>query len=490
MVEQARAASERVTDAERAKTSAFEEAAFCRAKLAAYESGNRNELARLDNTKTGQLEQQLSRIAGDRTALERKVADLTESLATQSRLREHAEEKAIEATKRAADIEEQLDRTNQEHADLLERHDETSAVYRTAAEKLTLLTSAQDLKDTEQRTTSEQMDELKVSRDQHLKALSQAQTAIAAASARAAEIEEQWKKANEQVSRLQVDVAELNRELETRVADADAANERLRDVENAWSKSREEADTLRALTTGSLGQLLDYHRDLQADEERAGRVQAEKAKVVELEAASLRTLLRDANQKIDEIQAELSHQRGRNRALETDHSSLRNQVSSLRAQVSTVNADSVRLRKDLSDREAEIRLHLKTVSEKELHLKTFRNYLADTGIMVDEEEVAASGSSLPVRLYEIEAQLAERTRQQESLSRELQNAKQQQQAAESQVTTLKDELARTKEQADGSSESDERVAELERKLVEAEATSKERLQIMEQDYRTAVMCVK
>lgn len=490
MVEQARAASERVNDAERAKTSAIEETAFCRAKLAAYESGNGNELARLDNTKTGQLEQQLSRIAEDRSALERKIADLTDSLAAQSRLRGQAEEKAVEATQRIADIEGQLDRMSQEHADLLERHDETGAAYRTAAEKLTEMTSAQELKDSEERTTSSQVDELKASRDQHLKALSQAQSAIAAASGRAVELEEQWKKANEQVSRLQADIVELNHELETRVAEADAANERLRDVENAWAKSREEADTLRALTTGSLGQLLDYHRDLQADEERVGRAQAEKAKVAELETASLRNLLREANQKIDEMQAEISLQRTRNRALETDHSSLRNQVSSLRSQVSTANADSAQLRKDLSDREAEVRQHLKTVSEKELHLKTFRNYLADTGIMVDEEEVAASGSGAPARLYEIEAQLAEQTRQHESLSRELQNARQQQQVAEDQVEALKDELVRTKEQADGSSENDERMVELERKLVEAEATSKERLQIMEQDYRTAVMCVK
>ena len=490
MVEQARAASGRVTDAERARTSAIEETAFCRAKLAAYESGNRNELARLDNTKNGQLEQQLSRIAGDRNVLERKITDLTESLAAQSRLREQAEEKAIEATKRATEMEGQLDRTNQEHAELLERHDETSAAYRTAAEKLSALTSVRELKDAEERTTDSQLDELKVSRDQHLKALSQAQSAIAAASARAAELEEHWNKANEQVSRLQAEVVELNHDLEARVADADTANLRLRDVENAWAKSREEADTLRALTTGSLGQLLDYHRDLQADEERVGRAHAEKAKVAELEAASLRNLLREANQRIDEIQAELGHQRNRNRTLETDHSFLRNQVSSLRIQVSTVNADSAQLRKDLSNREADIRQHLKTVSEKELHLKTFRNYLADTGIMVDEEEVAASGSNAPARLYEIEAQLAERTRQQESLARELQNARQQQQAAENQVEALKDELVRTKEQADGSSENDERVVELERKLVAAEATSKERLQIMEQDYRTAVMCVK
>ena len=490
MVEQARAASERITDAERARTSAFEETAFFKAKLTAYESGNWNELARLDNTKTGQLEQQLSRIVADRSALERKAADLIESLAAQSRLREQAEERTIEATKRAADIEGQLDHTNQEHAELLERHDETSTAYRTAAEKLSALSSVQELKDVEERTNSSQVDELKASRDQHLKALSQAQSAIAASSARADELEEQWKKANEQVSRLQADVAELNRELEARVAETDTANERQRDVENAWAKSREEADTLRALTTGSLGQLLDYHRDLQADEERLARVHVEKAKVSELEAASLRNLLREANQKVDELQAGLSHQRSRNRTLETDHSSLRNQVSSFRAQVSTANADNVRLRKDISDREAEIRQHLKTVSEKELHLKTFRNYLADSGIVVDEEEVAASSSDGPVRLYEIEAQLAERTRQQETLARELQNAKQQQQATENQVEALKNELERAKEHAGGSSDGDERVLELERRLVEAEATSKERLQIMEQDYRTAVMCVK
>jgi hypothetical protein len=44
----------------------------------------------------------------------------------------------------------------------------------------------------------------------------------------------------------------------------------------------------RALTTGSLGELLDLHHDLRADKDRLTRGHVEKVEAMEVEATSLR----------------------------------------------------------------------------------------------------------------------------------------------------------------------------------------------------------
>lgn len=126
--------------------------------------------------------------------------------------------------------------------------------------------------------------------------------------------------------------------------------------------------------------------------------------------------------------------------------------------------------------------------DTDLRYKMFRNYLSESGVVVDEEDMVAStgGGS---KLYEVEAKLAERNREQEQLNRQLRHAQEQSQAAEERVAALSAELARARERRsiDGD---DSRIAEAERKLKEAEKVHSERLQVLEQDYSTAVMCVK
>jgi hypothetical protein len=56
MVDQARQASERVADAERMKASATQEAAYYRAKLAAFESSNEGEVLHLEQERVSDLE--------------------------------------------------------------------------------------------------------------------------------------------------------------------------------------------------------------------------------------------------------------------------------------------------------------------------------------------------------------------------------------------------------------------------------------------------
>ena len=487
LLEQGRMATERIAEVERIRAAALQEAAFSRAKLAAYEAGKLNDVAKLENDRAAELEKQVSRTLGDKSTLEKKVGELNESLASEARLREQAEDRMADLTQRALQAEAALDRTVTEHGELLEQHATTAAELRSTAEKLMALTSSQQPRDQDPSINAELM-ELRMSRDRHLRALEQTQLALKAASARADEVEEQWRRGNEQIQHLQAEYADLARELEAKISEVDSARAQLLDVENKFAKSREEADALRALTTGSLGELLDYHRDMQAGEERAGRAQSEKVRALQGEIDTLRELMKGTNDRYEESQADLVRERKRARAAESDQVALRSQLSGVRSQLSVALADVARARKEVADKETELRESSKSAMDTDLRFKMFRNYLSESGVVVDEEEMAAStaGGS---KLYEVEVKLAERNRELDILGRQLRNAQEQSQVAEERVAALTAELARARERrsVDGD---DSRVVEAERKLKEAEKIHSERLQVLEQDYSTAVMCVK
>lgn len=472
---------------ERIRDAAFQEAAFCRAKLSAYEADSRNDVSRLDNERASELEKQVSRALQDRSALEKKVAELNEALAADGRLREQAEERVADLSQRAQQAEADLERKVAEHGDLEEQHAITAAELRATAERLIAFSTNQGSRESDPAITAE-LAELRGSRDRHLRALEQTQLALKAASARADAVEEQWRRGNDQLQRLQADHLDLGRELEAKIAEVDVARAQLLDVENKFTKSREEADALRALTTGSLGELLDYHRDMQADEERIGRAAAEKVRALQSEAESLREMLQGANHRYEEAQNDLARERKRVRTFESEQMALRSQVSGIRSQLATALADVARARKEIADKETELRESSRTVMDSELRFKMFRNYLSESGVVLDEEEVAANGSGS--KLYEVEAKLAERTRDQEILNRQLRNAQEQSQAAEERVAALSAELARARERRGLDGDDDSRVAETERKLAEAEAAHQAKLQVLEQDYRTAIMCVR
>ncbi|KAG8784382.1 Negative regulator of mitotic exit [Serendipita sp. 405] len=486
VADQARIATERIAEVERMRAGAIQEAAFWRAKVAAYESGKTNEVVRMETERAAELEKQVSRALSDRAEAEKKVAELNESLATEMRLREQVEDRVSDLTQRAQHAEDALQRASSEHNELLEKHATASSELRSTTEKLFTLQSSQQTRDVETSPNLE-LAELRASRDRHLRALDQTQLALKAASARTDEVEEQWKRSNDQLQHLQMEYAELGRELEAKTAEVDSIKAQLLDVENKFTKSREEADALRALTTGSLGELLDYHRDLQADEERVGRAQTEKIRAFQAEAESLRDMLQSANDRHEEAQAELSRERKRARTIETDQLALRSQVSGIRSQLSTALTDLARARKDIAEKEDEVRESSRKVMDVELRFKMFRNYLSENGVVVDEEELANSTNGS--KMYELETKLAERNREQEILIRQLRDAQEQSQTAEHKVSTLQAELGRAREHG-GTADGDGRVVEAERRLAEAQSAHNERLQILEQDYRTAVQCVK
>ncbi|KAA1468076.1 hypothetical protein DENSPDRAFT_770400 [Dentipellis sp. KUC8613] len=498
VVEQARSASDRINEAERQRSSAVQEAAYYRAKLAALEASSDSDVSRLERERLAELERQLSTALAERGVHERRLSELSETLTLKETLLEQAEARAVDATKRTEALEESHMRMLRDHTEVQEQHTNLDAALREQADRLLGQTSALEQKEAENASLQAQVSELSLSRDQHVRALEQARNALQTATARATEVDDQNQRSRDQILQLETDIAELRGELEARTTEVESTRARLTDVENSWAKSREEADAFRALTTTGLGELLDSHRDLKVDEDRLTRGHTEKIQAMEAEIASLRAMLKDATQRLDDAHNELSQERRKAREGESEMMTLRSQISGLRTQLSNALGDSGRLRKDLAARDSELRQKTKEVSDAEVRLGMLRNYLAENDIVLDNDGLPTKPEDEDSRIAELESRLVEFTRIQEKTARELEAVSRQKQDAEAQVTVVSAQLDRLRStqspavsrSADDSFSSDTRIAEIERKAEETERNYKGRMQQLEDDYRLAVHCVK
>ncbi|THV06018.1 hypothetical protein K435DRAFT_711984 [Dendrothele bispora CBS 962.96] len=497
MAEQAKRASEQVADAERIQVTAAQEAAYYRAKLAALETSNESEVLRLERQRASDLERDLSSVMNERWSQDRKINELNDSLALQTTLYEQAEARAADAAKRAEMLEESHERAARQNSDIQQRHNALEIQLRDHADKLLTSTSSLEQSQAEENALRAQVEDLTMSREQHLRALDQARVALQAASSRAEEVDDQYQRARERITTMEADIAELRGEIEARTSEVEATRARLTDVENSWAKSREEADAFRALTTGGLGELLDFHRDLKTDEDRLTRGHAERLQAVEAETESLRKMLREANQRLEESQSKLIEEHRRARDHESSSAMLQSQIISLRSQLSSALVDVGHLRRELVDRETELRDNKKEHSEASVKLGMLRSYLTESGINVDDEDAltrSRSDAASPVIIAELESQLAERVRLHETAVRDLQQALGHNREVEAQVNQLSNQLDRvrstqTPSGADSSS-AEARAEEAERKLEETERGYRTRMQQMEEDYQLAVRYVK
>ncbi|THH09190.1 hypothetical protein EW145_g2194 [Phellinidium pouzarii] len=493
---QARSASERCHAMERIRNAAIQETAFCRAKLFAYENNLQDDVARIERQRITELERQVSSLAQERTEQGKQVAELSSMVTVQTRIAEHAESRAAEAMRRSDALQETHERVMQVHSDLQDRHSELESALRDQSVLLLDHTSKTNMLEAERKAVDMHIEELKTSKEQHIRALEQTRTALLASSARAEELEAQWRQSRDQITKLESDLTETKLDLESRSADADSLRQRLNDVENSWARSREEADQLRALTTGGLGKLLDMHKDLKSDEDRATRGHEEKVYAMDKEVTSLRDMLKESGQRVNEAQHELLQSRKRIQELESEQLTLRTQIGGVLTQLQAVVVEVGSLRKELTAKETELQGAMRQASDAELRLAMFRNYFAEQGEAVDEDELKTKIGEAPARVVELESKLAARVRLQEEMEKEVEVAVRRRDELEAHVKTLSNQLERVHYiQSPSSSKSDEgqwesRALQAERKLVEAEQTFKSRLQQMEDDYQLAVKYVK
>ncbi|KAG1749813.1 uncharacterized protein EDB91DRAFT_1327252 [Suillus paluster] len=489
LANQAREASERIADAERMKAAAIQEAAYYRAKLTAHEASAPTEVSQIERERISELERHLATLLAEQTAQKKSVDELSDSLALQTTLLEQAEARSSDASTRADALEETHHRVVREHAEIRDRCVDVEAALRDHADRLLGQTSLLEQKDAEHSQVKRQVEELTQLRDQHIRALDQARTALEAIASRS----EEDQRARDQITQLEADVAELRGDLEIRMSEVEQARARLAEVENAWAKSREEADAFRALTTGSLGELLDSHRDLRADEDRITRDHTEKMEVMEAEAASLRKMLKETTQQLEEVQRDVSEERRRVRQTESEQTFLRSQIVGLRAQLSSSVLEQGRLRRDFAEKKNDLQGALKDASDANVRLVMLRNYLSENGIIPDSDEPSSnSGSSS--RIIDLEKQLEERSLLYERSERELSQVLRKKRELEAQLSTMSQQQDRARPVQSpvnqGDSAAEARALEAERKLEETERSYKARMRQMEEDYQLAVHYVK
>ncbi|KAJ4485930.1 hypothetical protein J3R30DRAFT_3282095 [Lentinula aciculospora] len=499
MVEQAKQASEHVADAERMKVSAAQEAAYYRSKIAALESSNESEALRLERQRVADLERNMSALMNERWMQDRKINELSDSVALHTTLYEQAEARSVEASKRADMLDESNERLLLQHSDLQQRHAALDGQFRSHADKLLSTSSSFQQSQAEADAARAQVDDLIRSRDQHIRALEQARDALRAAASRADEADEQYQHARERINSLETDLADLRGEVEIRTSEVESVRTRLAEVENLWAKSREEADSLRTMTTGSLGELLDSHRDLRSDEDRLTRGHVERMEAVEEECASLRQLLKDANQRVEESQTQVMEERRRLWEHEAQQSSLLSQIVALRAQLSNAITEGGDLRQRVAQRDDDLQNKVKESSESTVKLAMLRNYMAENGLSVNEDDLdlpsrSRSNAASPALVEALESKLADRTRLHEDTERELARVVRRNREVEDQVAHLSSQLKRVRSappsSGEASNDAEARAEQAERKLEETERTYKTRMQTMEEDYQLAVHYVK
>ncbi|KAH9044402.1 hypothetical protein EDB85DRAFT_2130328 [Lactarius pseudohatsudake] len=500
LTEQAHNASLRISEAERQRAGAIQEAAYYRAKLAALEASSEGEVSRLERERLAELERQLSATLAAQAERDRRLAQLSDEVALKSNLLEQAEANAEEAAKRAGLLEDAHVRMLRDHTDMQESHATLDADLHDHADRLLAQTSLAEQKDAELVNAQGQIDELLLSRDQHVRALEQAQSALLKATSRAGEVDEQAQRTREQVVQYMAELSELRGELEARTSELESLRSRLTDAENSWAKSREEADAFRALTTTGLGELLDTHRDLKTDEDRLTRGHVERVQAMEAEIASLRVMLKDATKRLEDSHEGLVQERRKARDSEAEVLGLRTQITGLRTQLGNAAAESGRARQELTSRELELKQKAKDAADAALRLDMLRNYLAENDIVLNNDGLPAkTESETASRVAELETKLVQFTRLQEKMERELQTVSRQKQDALAQVNAMSTQLDRLRSTQspalvrnglDESSSGGARVAGQERTAEDVERSYKARMQQLEDDYRLAVQLVK
>lgn len=470
------------------KISAIQEAAYYRAKVAALEAAAPEELVRVERDRLVILERQLSSMLAERAEKDRKIGELSDSLALTTTLLEQAEARAVDASKRADLLEDSHEERLREHGDLQDRHILLEAALREHADRLLAHSSQLEQKEADLINAQSQVEELSASKEQHVRALDQARVALQSATTRAEEVDTKYKESREKSAQLESDLAEIKGELETKTVEVETLRSRLADVENSWAQSREEADSFRALTTGSLGELLDFHRDLKTDEEHIVRGHAEKVSSMETEIGQIRKMLKDANARLDETGVELTAQRQLAREGESEQLSLRSQITGLRTQLSNALGDSGRLRRELIVRESEFRDKVKETSDAEIRLGMLRNYLAENGLAPDTDDLSSKAGDSSSRVAQLENKLMEKSKLQERAERDREAALNQKQQAELRAEGLAEEVERLKASRGINGVVD--AVEYEQRLEETERSYKERLRQLEDDYQLAVHYVK
>ena len=260
-----------------------------------------------------------------------------------------------------------------ELTELQNKHTLVETSLRELNEKFITTSSQTQQREAERDQYRSQLEEAHAAREQHLGVIEEAQRAIAQAGARAVEVEALHQTATSRIRDLEQELATAKSEVEAKSRDAQIANDRLNEIEGTYAKSREEADSLRSVTTGRLGELLDSHRSLRTDEARSIRGHQEQVRALEEEGSSLRKMLREAGQRVDAAEAGVSTHRDKARELEMSLRTVKAEMRGHKSKLASALAELNKYKELQGSRDAELRDREMASTELETRVTVLRN---------------------------------------------------------------------------------------------------------------------
>lgn len=386
--------------------------------------------------------------------LEQQVTRLQNDLNHQAEMRASVEERHAVASSRADAAESLYSRALTDYADLQRRAHGHEAMVQEQLEQLAQNASTVQLLMVENTQLKELVETTDATIKQHFRAVEETQLTLAAAHVRSDELYTIWEGSQAELTELRARVAQLQSDLDVKHHESSAAAARAAELERLLKANRDEHAAMKALTGGSLAELLAAHRNPKSKESSEGH--PERLRAIEEEAATLRQLHQDARAKTDSALAELAETRAREVSLQAQVVQLRAEVSTLRNQHAQALDEASRLKSATTDREGDLREVARAREAAEVKVGLLRSIMSDHGLSVTDDDLATrfppmSGNETPEQLHrrvqELETRLEQRTRAHQELEsshddtrRELQEAEHRYRDASSQRQQVEDHL--------------------------------------------------
>lgn len=466
--------------AEQSRGAIIPEAAYYRAKLAAYEAGHEAETIKLGQQRLVELEARLDTELRDKTESDRHMSSLREQLKLEVQLRADADERVVEAHKRAAAAESAQMQVSADMAALQRRAHAAEAALREQTEQVVMATSLLDRERAEHEQTRSALKDATDLSAAHGDNLLHLEAALASTTTRAGEHHRLYLQHRDLAQTNQEVVATLQAQLDQKNQETLAQNAQIADLEKLLTVAEAEAETHRLASSAGLAHLMQTREMVS---ERSGGAIPTKVKdqirSLEEQAASLQDMHGSARAAADQAAEELDQAREANVVLEKQRSGLHAELNVARSQLAIALQELVRIKHTLAETQVGARGSQRAAEQAQIKLQLLRDHMRNEGVSLSAEEDEADVSSHVVSLQlQLERSIQTATECQAELG-----------DAQVQVTSLKHQAAQmvdARELVEARTRSD--VGE--RAVEQAHARYKDRLEQLESDYAAAVGYVK
>ncbi|GET58069.1 hypothetical protein RIR_jg27089.t2 [Rhizophagus irregularis DAOM 181602=DAOM 197198] len=404
---QSQIASQKITDSERARTAALQEAVYLKAKLVAITNASESELASLEVERANDLEKRLTQALIEKEDMQNRFIQAQQNLDYEKTSRESAEERANSSTTRSEEAENAHARVLADLATLHSRATSAESSLRETKAKLTEATAELAQYRSENDGSHLHLSQLQQSVEQHKRALEKANFALTAANERTNEIESLWKQSKQDIINLEKESAGLRAELDVKMRDLERSKSRTNDMERLLEKAQKESEAMRIMMQEGMTKLLNNPPSPKSpNSDTNDTLDAnDKLKLKEQELSELKLINVEAQKTANEATNNLSGAMVKMLKLESSIMKARSESSSLQRKLAESNDEIIRTKGRLREKERILEEKSRSLEDAEVKIGMMRDVMTERGIF--EEGGNFTGASMSSRFKEMESRCEE-----------------------------------------------------------------------------------